>query len=435
VDDSPFFRSSVKKTLVDAQIGSRYYEAKDGKEAISQYIAHRPNLVIMDIVMPNLDGVKATQAIKKYDPDAKIIVISSKENKEAIDDTINRGGAKDYVLKPLDSGQVVMAVSKQLAANQNPSSSSKKQEIESDENSEILNTEAKKIFDESLSAITDFEKKRMEILYEQLNSEKKLSKELNDKLHRNMSKIAKAEVEIVKKKKQLEEELDQKTIQLIKKEKLSAVGEMSARLSHDIRNPLNVIRASMENIQAKYGQIKDTESSFLRIDRAIDRIAHQTEDVLEFVQNRVLEKEVASLNEIISEVISSLNIPERIIIKRPKQDISLYCDYVKICTLLKNLIHNSIHACKDEGMIEIKTEKNLDSVSISIIDSGAGIPAENMAKIFEPLFTTKQQGTGLGLASCKTIIKSHGGSIRVELNPTCFKIMLPQPTKEYNKRS
>ena len=113
VDDSVFFRTAIKKILSEAQIGSRYYEAKDGKEAISLYVARRPTLVIMDIIMPNVDGIKATQAIMKFDPKAKIIIISAKENKEIVTNAI-KSGAKDYLLKPFDSGQVVMAVSKQL---------------------------------------------------------------------------------------------------------------------------------------------------------------------------------------------------------------------------------------------------------------------------------------------------------------------------------
>jgi len=122
VDDSQFFRALVKKNLVDAQIGTYYYEAKDGKEAISQYIAHKPHVVVMDIVMPNVDGIKATQAIMQYDPKAKIIVISAKENKEIVNEVVNKFGAKDYVLKPIDTSAIVMAVSKQLVLNrkQNP---------------------------------------------------------------------------------------------------------------------------------------------------------------------------------------------------------------------------------------------------------------------------------------------------------------------------
>jgi len=117
VDDSSFFRASTKKILVEAQIGSHHFEANDGKEAITQYIAHRPHVVIMDIMMPNIDGVKATQAILKFDPNAKIIVISAKENKEIVNEVVNKYGAKDYVLKPIDSASIVMAVSKQLIKN------------------------------------------------------------------------------------------------------------------------------------------------------------------------------------------------------------------------------------------------------------------------------------------------------------------------------
>ncbi|WP_371503846.1 response regulator [Nitrosopumilus adriaticus] len=116
-DDSAFFRSSVKKILTEANIGSRFYEANDGQEAVSKYVQFKPDVTIMDIIMPNVDGVKATMAIKHHDPNAKIIVISAKENKETVEDVVNKGGAKDYVLKPCDSSAIVMAVSKQVVVS------------------------------------------------------------------------------------------------------------------------------------------------------------------------------------------------------------------------------------------------------------------------------------------------------------------------------
>ena len=115
VDDTEIFREKTKKILSDAKIGSKYYFAKDGKEAISQYIAHKPHVVIMDIIMPNLDGVKASQAIMKFDPNAKIIVVSTKDNQETINAVIKSGFAKDYVFKPCDTSAIIMAVSKILS--------------------------------------------------------------------------------------------------------------------------------------------------------------------------------------------------------------------------------------------------------------------------------------------------------------------------------
>ena len=78
------------------------------------------------------------------------------------------------------------------------------------------------------------------------------------------------------------------------------------------------------------------------------------------------------------------------------------------------------------GTIEIKMSEKNNLAILKFIDSGDGISDENMSKIFEPLFTTKQKGTGLGLASCKNIIEQHHGEITVENNPTTFTITLPK---------
>lgn len=78
------------------------------------------------------------------------------------------------------------------------------------------------------------------------------------------------------------------------------------------------------------------------------------------------------------------------------------------------------------GKIEIKIDEKNDMIILQFVDSGEGIPDDNLDKVFEPLFTTKQRGTSLGLASCKNIIEQHQGEISVKNNPTTFTIKLPK---------
>lgn len=114
VDDSQFFRKSVIRILKDANIGKIYIEAADGIQGVTQFYKRKPHITIMDIVMPKMDGIRATQKIRQIDSNAKIIVISAKENREIVKKVVTNYGAKDYVLKPCDNSAIVMAVSKQL---------------------------------------------------------------------------------------------------------------------------------------------------------------------------------------------------------------------------------------------------------------------------------------------------------------------------------
>ncbi len=119
-------------------------------------------------------------------------------------------------------------------------------------------------------------------------------------------------------------------------------------------------------------------------------------------------------------------IPSNVTINFPKDDIVFLCDPQKIEIMLTNIILNAIQAIGDnKGTINIRTKKHQDSIQIKIEDSGPGIPSDIVNKIFDPLFTTKQEGTGLGLASCKNIVEQHKGDITVTNNPTTFTVTLP----------
>ena len=132
------------------------------------------------------------------------------------------------------------------------------------------------------------------------------------------------------------------------------------------------------------------------------------------------------MSEIITESMDSIVIPDSIKMVLPKNDVELLCDKRQFSAAMNNLILNGIQAIDGAGTIGITVEENNDGIVIQVKDSGKGIPKEDMDKIFDPLFTTKMQGTGLGLVSVKSIIEKHGGIISVTSLPTIFTITLPK---------
>jgi len=109
-----------------------------------------------------------------------------------------------------------------------------------------------------------------------------------------------------------------------------------------------------------------------------------------------------------------------------KNNFKVFGNFYKLVVVIANLIENSIEAMKSQGVINIFAKEFDDHVSIEVKDSGPGIPANIVNKIFSSLYTTKADGTGLGLKMAKTIIDMHGGTISVRNNPTTFSIKLPK---------
>jgi two-component system sensor histidine kinase HydH len=173
---------------------------------------------------------------------------------------------------------------------------------------------------------------------------------------------------------------------------------------------------------------KRTLDTYKRIQRAVDRISYQIDDVLNFVKPRIISLKEASLNQVLISVISRLKIPHTVKVVLPKDDIEIVADVVNLEIVFVNLITNAIQAMDRTGKITIQANRDDEKVTITVSDTGPGIPADILPKIFEPLFTTKQTGTGLGLVSCKTIIEQHGGQITVnskEGEGSTFIITLP----------
>jgi len=236
--------------------------------------------------------------------------------------------------------------------------------------------------------------------------------------------------ELVKQRDNLENLVEEKTEDLLKSERLSAIGELSGRLAHDLRNPLSVMKMSVNLIKQTPKETKISDEIVRKridlIEKSIDRISHQIDDVLGYVRNSPLNLENVSLKELIQNSLDKVTVPKYIEVKIAKKDVAIDCDVVKLDAVFINLIVNSIQAMYDGGKINIEISEQDNLAIIKFIDSGEGIPEDHLSNIFEPLFTTKQKGTGLGLASCKNIVEQHQGEISVSNNPTTFTITLPK---------
>jgi len=111
VDDTSFMRKALRKIIESARLATKIIEAADGIEAVMKYKEYRPNLVTMDVLMPKADGIQALRAIKKIDPEARVVMVSSSGKSHIVQDAM-RFGALDYVLKPFDHARMSVILSK-----------------------------------------------------------------------------------------------------------------------------------------------------------------------------------------------------------------------------------------------------------------------------------------------------------------------------------
>jgi len=247
----------------------------------------------------------------------------------------------------------------------------------------------------------------------------------NDELHdlgdsfNSMAKSLKKTVELEK-----ELAITQKNLQ---NEKLASIGALASRLAHDLRNPLTTIKSTVEIMQIKAtNPDKKTLDDYTRLNRAISRMNHQVENVLDFVRTKELKMENISLYKLVDSVIGAIDKPETITIEKLGEDVKFKCDSKSIEVVIINLITNAIQALGEKGIIKIRITDLGYHVMLEVEDNGPGVPDDLIPRIFDPLVTTKQSGTGLGLSSCQNIIKQHGGTMKVRNNPTVFTIKLPK---------
>ena len=234
----------------------------------------------------------------------------------------------------------------------------------------------------------------------------------------------KTEKELAKHREHLEElvkertkELEEVQKQLIQKERLAVLGQLSGGVAHELRNPLGVISNSIYYLNMK---LKDKDEKVKKhlglIKKEIERSDNMIIELLDFSKVKLLYITETNVNTLIKETIKETKIPEHIDLKMDLDEKipQLQLDLDKMQKVFQNMISNALQSMPEKGKLHIKTSSNDDFTEISFSDNGQGIIKENLKKIFKPLVTTRAKGIGLGLAIAKNIIDYHKGKIDVK---------------------
>ncbi len=238
--------------------------------------------------------------------------------------------------------------------------------------------------------------------------------------------------------KELEETVAQRTAELramqdrlLKAERLAAIGELAGMVGHDLRNPLTGIKNAAYYLKKKGATCPEGQAKEMLeiIDKAINHSNKILNDLLDYSREMHLELTESEPSALLNEAMRMIQVPDRIqVINRVLGETWFRVDADKMMRVFINLIKNAVDAMPEKGTLEITSRQTGGKVEIAFADTGTGISEEVLPKIFSPLFTTKAQGMGFGLAICKRIIESHEGTITVETavnKGTTFTITLP----------
>ncbi len=262
---------------------------------------------------------------------------------------------------------------------------------------------------------------------------------------RDISKIKDLISDLTQSQKELKasyEQLQAGKDDLVRSEKLAYTGRIAASIAHEIRNPLTNVSMSVQQLK-KGNKIKHEGFKHVEIvERNIGRINYLITELLNCARPAKLNLQPYDIHKVLRDVLEStktkLNLQKIKVTKNFTSKLAvLKIDKEQIERAFLNLITNAIEAMPRGGNLTIITELNGNFFRVKIHDTGKGIPEKDIIKIFDPFFSTKPQGVGLGLSICYGIIVSHGGTIEVESKSkkgSTFTVSLPIEQRESRER-
>jgi signal transduction histidine kinase len=217
-------------------------------------------------------------------------------------------------------------------------------------------------------------------------------------------------------------------------EQLATIGQLAASIGHELRNPLGIVESSLFLLGSRLAKLDVKDQT---LDKHLSRISAQVQacsgtisDLLEMTRDVPPRRRLTGASEFVAMALDTVLFPQGISLERAiPAELSVYVDPQQIARVLANLLDNAIQAVREQGRISIVCQRAPVGTEIFVQDSGPGVPPNLRARIFDPLYTTKAHGTGLGLALCRKIVERHSGELSVTDSDegACFRLWLPDP--------
>jgi len=226
-------------------------------------------------------------------------------------------------------------------------------------------------------------------------------------------------------------ELKEAQGELVRKEKLAILGQLAGGVGHELRNPLGVISNAIYYLKTILSEADDNTREYLGIISSevcnADKIVS---DLLDISRTKSAERQETAVSELVVQALKKQAPPEeiKVSIEIPSDLPPVFIDSRQITQVLVNLFTNACQAMSEGGKLTITAQANKDKVPLCLTDTGCGISKENIKKLFEPLFTTRARGIGLGLTVSRNLVEVNGGMIEVESEEgkgSTFTVILP----------
>ena len=228
-------------------------------------------------------------------------------------------------------------------------------------------------------------------------------------------------------------------------DRLETASQLAARMAHEIKNPLNSLGLIIDHIEDRYGPAAPSDRDKFRqlsdnMKKEIRRLNQIVEGFLQFAKPTTLSRHATDLNDLAEETVA-LIVPEaehqsvRVRFDMREGLPKVVADYGQLRQAMLNILINALQAMPEGGELLVSSSNGSGDVRLTIRDTGCGIPPENISKLFDPYFTTKVRGFGLGLATVERVIQEHGGRVSVSSEPgkwTSFTVSLPASNGEHH---